>query len=106
MERETVKLDLLRKEDIGQRVSKALAGGIPVIYFNAFIVFLGQADVGIVLQANGKETCVLNMSYTTAKTLVEQLGNTIRNFEEKTGNPIMTSDFITKKMGVVQNATS
>ncbi len=101
-----MKLQIISKEDLGEKMKRVLEADLPVMYANAFIVFLGQADIGLVLQTNGKETCILNMSYSTAKTLVEQLGNTLRNFEEKTGNPIMSSTFIQKKMGMVPNATS
>jgi hypothetical protein len=38
------------------------------------------------------------MSYTLAKTMVEKLGTTVRDFEIKTGNTIMTTDFIQQKM--------
>jgi|SRR5208282_6831826 len=94
-------LQLFSTEEIGERVKKALLSGeLPVLYANGFIIFLGQADIGLILQTNGRETHVLNISYTTAKTLVEQLGNTIRNFEEKTGQSIMTTSFIQKKMVV------
>ena len=75
-----------------------LSEDIPKLYINGFITFFSQADMGLVLEQNDKPTAIINMSYTLAKTLVEKLGNTIRDFEDKTGNIIMTTEYIAHKM--------
>jgi hypothetical protein len=94
-----MQVDLMAPEEIAGKVKNALLSGqVPTIYANGFVVFLSISDVGLVLQANGREVCVLNMSYTMAKSIVEKLGASIRDFEEKTGNNIMTSEFIQQKM--------
>lgn len=94
-----MQLELLTNKDVGDRVKNAISSGqVPAVYANGFIIFIGQSDVGLILQTNGKEVCVLNMSYTMAKTMVEKLGITVRDFEAKTGNVIMTTDFIQQKM--------
>lgn len=91
-------IELLNARDLAERLKNLLlTGQAPVFYANGFIVFLGQADVGLVLQINGKDGLVLNMSFTTAKSMVEQLGTAIRNFEAQTGNVIMTTEFIRQK---------
>ena len=91
-------IELLNARDLEERLKNLLlTGQVPVFYANGFIVFVGQADMGLVLQTNGKDELVLNMSFTTAKSLVEQLGTAIRNFESQTGNIIMTTEFITQK---------
>jgi hypothetical protein len=86
-------------EQIEDRATKALSSdNVPKLYINGFIIFFGQGDIGLVFEQNNKPTATVNMSYTLAKTLVEKLGNTIRDFEEKTGNIIMTTDYIAQKM--------
>ncbi|MGE5446245.1 MAG: hypothetical protein ACM3SR_16890 [Ignavibacteriales bacterium] len=67
--------------------------------FIGFVTSLGTGDVLIVLERNGRPIALLNTSYTTAKSLVEKLGGLITVLEQKTGNPIMTIDEITTKMG-------
>lgn len=94
-----MQIELATEQEMGERVKNALSSGqVPSLYANGFIIFIGNADVGLILQTNGKEVCIVNMSYTTAKSIVEKLGTTVRDFEEKTGNTIMTIDFIQQKM--------
>lgn len=52
----------------------------------------------IVLKNNNQPIALLNLSYTVAKTLYQNLAVTINNLEKKTGNTIMTTDQITKAM--------
>jgi hypothetical protein len=67
---------------------------IPSYYFNGFQNGAGVADVTSVLQLNGKPICVLNMSFTTAKTLSVMLGQIITSIEADTGQEIMTTQRI------------
>lgn len=75
---------------------------VPKIYSNGFIIGLSQNDITVLFQLNGKPTAVMNLSYTTAKTLSMILANTIKGLEEKTGNTIMVSDDVKKAMGMEQ----
>ncbi len=94
------------EDKIEDRINKALgASEVPKLYVNGFIIFLGQADVGLILQTNAQETAVVNMSFTLAKTLVEKLGDTMRDFEEKTGTIIMTTDTVREKTTEGSNET-
>lgn len=69
------------------------------IYFNGFQITMGNGDLMIFLNRNGKVVKKVNLSYTMAKTLSEKLGLLIANIEQKTENNIMTTDDINKKMG-------
>lgn len=69
---------------------------VPKIYVNGFANFLNNADLGLVLQLNGRPKAVVNMSYTLAKTLHQRLGVMIDGFEKESKHDIMTTDFINK----------
>ncbi|MCK7581735.1 MAG: hypothetical protein MZV65_43025 [Chromatiales bacterium] len=66
--------------------------------FNGFAVAIGNGDVVISLQLNGKPSMLLNSSYTVAKTLGESLLSVISDLEEKTGSKIMTTHVIADAM--------
>lgn len=67
---------------------------VPKIYANGFAQFFNNADVGLILQLNGRPNAVINMSYTLAKTLHDRLGKQIKDLEKDSGHNIMTTDFI------------
>lgn len=73
------------------RLAAALAGNVPQVYFNGFVNALGTADLVAVLERNGQPVAVLNMSYTTAKTLARLLAQTIAQLEERTGRDMLTT---------------
>ncbi len=86
------------EKDIQERFEKALNEDIPNIHFNGFLNRIGTGDILIVLERNNKPVAILNASYTVAKTLAQKLGNLIANLEDATGNTIMTTDDIGKKL--------
>lgn len=55
------------------------------IYFNGFQITMGNGDLMILLNRNGKVVKKVNLSYTMAKTLSEKLGLLIANIEQKNG---------------------
>lgn len=61
------------------------------IYANGFGISLGNCDITVVIQNNGKNLFLLNMSYTVAKTLAQELAKAITTLESATGKPIMTA---------------
>jgi hypothetical protein len=67
---------------------------LPTFYFNSFQNAGGTADITTILQRNGKAVCVLNMSFTTAKTFSVLLGQIIASIEADTGQDIMTTQRI------------
>lgn len=65
---------------------------IPTFYFNGFQLGLSNADVSGLLLLDNEPTLKLNMSYTTAKTLVTKLQDIIDTLERVTGREIMTTE--------------
>jgi len=62
----------------------------PKIYVNGFVTGQTPADVFVILQLNGIPSAVMNMSFTSAKSLAEDLGNLIKAIEASTNHNIMT----------------
>lgn len=76
-----------------EKIAAALASqAIPHVYANGFINALGHADIMMVLERNNSPVAVLNMSYTAAKSFAQQLSQAIANLEQKSGQPIMTTE--------------
>ncbi len=63
---------------------------IPHLYFNGFELQSSLSDVGAFLLLDGQPVVRLSLSFTTAKTFAENLGNVIKAFEEATSHTIMT----------------
>lgn len=64
---------------------------IPHIYSNGFINAMGNGDILVLLQRNGRIEGTLNISFTIAKTLSLKLSQMIKDIEQKSGNVIMTT---------------
>jgi|ERR1017187_3254038 hypothetical protein len=62
------------------------------IYINSFAAGLSSGDVFVVMQRNGLDIGVLNMSYTVAKSLGAALNQLILSLEKRSGRNIMTSN--------------
>lgn len=90
--------NIIVSENIDDRIRTAISSeNTPKLYANGFVSFVGQSDIGIILEYHNNPIAVVSMSYTLAKTLVEKLGNVIHDIEDRTGNAIMTTDnFISK----------
>lgn len=69
---------------------------IPKHYISGFLAGISAADIMIVGQRNGRPEFVLNMSFTTAKTLAQNLMETIQALEKQTGRDIMTISDVDK----------
>lgn len=78
----------------------ALAAPIARLYMNGFIVGQSVADVTLVVQTNGTPAAVLNMSFTSAKSLAVELDKVIKNFESLTGHTLLTMQDIQEKMNI------
>lgn len=66
------------------------------IYANGFKAGISASDIFVVLERNGSEIAVLNLSYTVAKSLGMALKTLIEQLEQKSGHEIMTSDEVGK----------
>lgn len=96
----TDKIDpnLPKKQDSAYFLSVIGDKDIPKFYCNGFINGIGHGDVTVVFQRNQNQECVINMSYTIAKTLASKILNSIVELEKATGNAIMTTDEIDKAL--------
>jgi hypothetical protein len=88
-----------KQENLLAQVKAAMESEtVPKIYVNGFINSYGAADVVLVFQQNGKNMIVVNMSYTTAKTLAEKFSALIKAFEQTTEHEIMSIDTVKAKI--------
>ncbi len=74
-----------------QRIGRAKAANVPNIYLNGFQTALTSADVVLVAETNGEPVALLNLSFTTAKTLAKALADTIALLETKSGREMLTT---------------
>ena len=87
------------QEPRAERLKAALASrDIPHIYANGFMNALSDADIVVMLERDNSPVAILNMSYTTAKSLAEKLSHLISAFEKNSGQTIMTSDDVNKAL--------
>ena len=83
------------QDPFAERIKAALASqDIPHIYANGFINALSNSDILVVLECHSSPVAVLNMSYTTAKSLAQKLSATIADFEKASNHTIMTTDVV------------
>ncbi len=83
---------------------------IPKIYANSFACALGVGDISIVLQNGIKSEALLNLSYSSAKTLSILIQELIGFLESKSKNEIMTTsqikDFLAIDEGDINDTQS
>lgn len=75
----------------GSQVSFNQLIEIQSIYFNGFQLGLANSDINTILLQDGQPALRLNMSYTTAKTLLVHLQDIMGKLEEVTDHKIMTT---------------
>jgi hypothetical protein len=83
------------QKEPSQQPPAATLPGLPAtgqsIYFNGFTLGLSNADINALLLLDGQPVARLNMSFTTAKTLIELLGELMNKLELVTEQKIMTT---------------
>ena len=72
---------------------------IPRLYINGFLLAQSQSDVTMVALANGSPNSVINMSFTTAKSLMVELQKVVENLETSTNHEIMTMQDVSTRQG-------
>jgi hypothetical protein len=72
-------------------------GGEASHYANAFEISFGNSDFTLDFRRNGRFELRLNLSYTVAKTLAEQLAMAVVRLESITDHKIMTALDIGRK---------
>lgn len=76
-------------EQLQQKQLQAfLRAPVQRLYANGIGTATTAADVSVILLMHGAPTAIVSMSYTTAKSLVNDVGNAIKNFEDKTDEKI------------------
>jgi hypothetical protein len=71
---------------------------VPRFYGNAFAIAQTSADMSVIVLANGAPAGILSMSYSSAKTLLDEMNKAIQNFETAIGNPVLTNQELDEKM--------
>ena len=74
----------------------------PSIYCNGFELALSAGDIAITIAQNNRKVAVLNLSFTTAKTLASNLTTAIKHLEEKSGREIMDYEAVAKSLNLNQ----
>ena len=98
-----------KKRSVAARQALDLAiadPSVPQVYANGFSMGMTNADAFIVLQSFGRPVAVVNLSYTLAKTLSGKLDKMVRDWEEKTGQELQTTDSIEKAMFTDQRSAA
>ena len=78
---------------------------VPKIYANGFIIGQSTTDISVVLQTNGSVSAVINVSFTTAKSLAIELDKAIKSFEQITRQKLLTIEEITTAMQTKKGST-
>ena len=78
-------------DDFKARLAAALAHDTPLYYANGFVSVNGPSDMLIGFERNGKPNVSVNLSYTLAKTLHQQLGQMIADLENRTNRSFLTT---------------
>ncbi len=79
-----------------ERIDRALESDIPRIYFNGFVSAFSAGDIMCVLERNGQQVGIMNMSYTVAKTLSAALSQLVGVLEDTSKQSIMTTQEVGK----------
>ena len=71
---------------------------IQKLYVNRTVVGNTISDMFVIAQSTGTQPTVVQMSFTTAKTLAEELLRMISEFEDKTGQKVLSMKDIQERM--------
>jgi hypothetical protein len=80
------------------QLEAALSTPVMRIYANGFMVAQTPADMFVVLLSNGGPAAIVNMSYISARTLLDELTKSINQFENVTGEKIPSMVEIAQKL--------
>ncbi|MDP2644200.1 MAG: hypothetical protein Q8P24_04625 [Desulfobacterales bacterium] len=82
----------MEQPDIRLQIESAINDPeLPKVYSNSFSCALGFGDTVILFKNGSKPVALLNMSFTTAKTLAIKIQDLIARLENTSGNKIMTT---------------
>jgi hypothetical protein len=80
------------ESDGGGPVEQPTTQSAPIdfIYFNGFNLSASLSDMGLLLMVDGQPQVRLSLSFTTAKTLAQELTRAVDFFEKATGTNLLT----------------
>jgi hypothetical protein len=78
---------------------------VPQFYINGFSINISNADVGLLMLLNNQPVGVLNLSFSTAKTLAKSLDTLIGNLERASGHEIMDIGYLGKVVSDMQKGS-
>ncbi len=82
---------VVSEEQIQQNLVSAINDpNIPKFYMNGFNVGQSLSDIFVAMNLTGSVVGIINMSFTTAKTLMVALQEAIVKFEQQTGQELLT----------------
>jgi predicted ThiF/HesA family dinucleotide-utilizing enzyme len=79
---------------VAEALRAAKQGGAPEHYTNGCTLGLGSSDIVILLERNNDPVAIVNLSFTSAKSLAVGIGALIAQIEERAQREIMTSNDI------------
>lgn len=83
---------------VAGQIQHALASQtVPKIYANGFTCARSNSDILVVLSLNGQPAGLLNLSFTGAKSLANDLRKTVADIERITSHTIMTINEVDAK---------
>ncbi|MER8938742.1 hypothetical protein NKH82_04445 [Mesorhizobium sp. M0915] len=91
-----------KTQQVADRLGNALSADVPKVYANGFALSMSNSDIILVLELNGVAQTIVNLSFTTAKTLSVKLGGTIGVLETASGRPMLITDEVEKFLGLSQ----
>lgn len=65
---------------------------IPAVYVNGFTVGFTLSEINVIMLLNDQPFQLVNMSFSTAKTLMEYLKNSLDNYEAKTHQKVLSME--------------
>ena len=71
-----------------QQLQAIMRGGAPKIYANGIGLGATASDITVLLFDGNVPVGVVTLAYVTAKSLVEDLGDAIKTYEQKTGEKV------------------
>jgi pyruvate/oxaloacetate carboxyltransferase len=85
-----------------QMIQAWLHSPVTRLYANGLAVASTASDLAIIFTMNGAPSSILNLSYGTAKSLVEELSKVLADLEKATGQEIKTINQVTEALNKVR----
>jgi hypothetical protein len=81
-----------------KQIPELLNDGITDYYVNGFTAGYSATEVHLILNEHGKDLCLVQLSFPTAKSLLNVINKILKSYEEKTQTIIPTLDELQSKI--------